>query len=380
MPAVGAGDASGGPSTAPAPSGAKTSPDEWAARGGAVLANIDRDLLPADPAAFGGMYVEEVKLDDPDFQPAAAFAWAAGIHLSAIDAAATLDPAYKPKVAAYVDLLKPYWCTLGPVPGYTDVPDATEPRRYYDDNEWIVLNLLEAHAVTGDNRYLDLAKATMTYVLSGEDDKLGGGIYWYEQKKTSKNTCSNGPGVVCALELYKATGDKTYLDAGKRVYAWTQKNLQDRDGLYFDNISLDGTVQKHKWSYNTALMIRAACLMYDVTKDDAYLHEARRVAGAAAAKWFAKEGQVDDTSYFAHLLTEAFLELSARDHDARWANAVRTATEWVYANNHDGEGRYPEKWNIPLGPTDTISHVTLKNQASAARAYLRLAVFEKTGK
>lgn len=347
----------------------------WQQRGEAVLAAIDRDLKPAD----GGMYVEEVKLDDPAFTTAPCFAWAAGIHLSALNGAAALDPAKNtPALKAYTESLKPYWYAHGGISGYTDVPHATEPRRYYDDNEWLVLDFVDSYKITNDESYLSLAKETMKYVLSGEDNVLGGGIYWYEQKKESKNTCSNAPGIVCALELYKVTKDDAYLAAAKRLYAWTQTNLQDADGLYFDNKSIHGKVEKTKWSYNTALMIRSACLMYDVTQDGAYLTEAARVAAAAEKKWFKPDGSFDDTAYFAHLMTESFLELSARDKDPRWSAAVGRATQFVFDHNHDADGRYPERWSRTVDKP--VTHVTLKNQASAARAYLRWALFLKEGK
>ena len=47
---------------------------------------------------------------------------------------------------------------------------------------------------------------------------MGGGIYWCEQKKESKNTCSNAPGSVLALKLFKATNDSSYFEKGKKLY------------------------------------------------------------------------------------------------------------------------------------------------------------------
>ncbi len=52
------------------------------------------------------------------------------------------------------------------------------------------------------------------------------------------------------------------------IYAWTKKNLQDpADGLFWDNLSLDGRIGKAKFSYNTALMLRTACELYSAAPE-----------------------------------------------------------------------------------------------------------------
>ena len=62
---------------------------------------------------------------------------------------------------------------------------------------------VETAAATGDAKYLERAEATHRFVMSGEDDRLGGGVYWRENRRRSKNTCSNGPAIVgayCSIE------------------------------------------------------------------------------------------------------------------------------------------------------------------------------------
>ena len=55
------------------------------------------------------------------------------------------------------------------------------------------------------------------------DDCLGGGVsIGAEQKKESKNTCSNAPGLIFALKLFKATQDSSYFEKGKSLYEWTK--------------------------------------------------------------------------------------------------------------------------------------------------------------
>ena len=108
--------------------------------------------------------------------------------------------------------------------------------RFYDDNIWIGLDFTDLYLLTGKKEYLSQAKMVWRFIESGTDDKLGYGIYWCEQKKNGKNTCSNAPGSVYASKLFLATGDSSYLQAGIRLYEWTKENLQDPAvGFYFDN-------------------------------------------------------------------------------------------------------------------------------------------------
>lgn len=114
---------------------------------------------------------------------------------------------------------------------------------------------------------MDKAQLIWNFIESGTDSLLGDGIYWCEQKKESKNTCSNAPGSVFALKLFKATNDSLYFKRGKELYKWTQKNLQDStDYLYFDNIRLDGKIGKAKFAYNSGQMMQSAALLYQLTK------------------------------------------------------------------------------------------------------------------
>ncbi len=300
-----------------------------------------------------------------------AFMWGCGVELSALVAAAKADgKTWKPRLHDYFTGLETYWQNANGISGYNVLPAPSPPDRYYDDNEWIVIALCDAYDLTKDKAYLRRAEETQQFVMSGEDEKVGG-VYWREEKK-SKNTCSNGPGLVGALRLYQVTHKRAYLDDALRLYLWTNEHLQDADGLYFDNVNADGKLEKMKWTYNTALMLRANCLLHKITHDKAYLTEAQRIAKASEAHWIrAETGGIGDPGMFAHLLSEAFLALNQSDHDPHWREVVQKALLFVHANVHDASGYYGERWERP---TDTsLREPKLIFQASAARAFLVFA-------
>lgn len=126
---------------------------------------------------------------------------------------------------------------------------------------------------------MERAEELHRYIYSGWDEVLGGGIYWCEQKKLSKNTCSNAPATVLCMKLYNLTSDPDYLDLAKKTYRWTKENLCDpSDGVYWDNINLEGNIAKQKYTYNSGQMIQAGVLLFQATGDSTYLKDAQATA------------------------------------------------------------------------------------------------------
>lgn len=98
------------------------------------------------------------------------------------------------------------------------IVQAGESDRFYDDNVWLALDFLEAYKLTKNQSFLDRSETLWNFILSGWDNQLGGGIYWCEQKKGSKNTCSNAPTAVLAFKLFEATRDSSFFKWGMKVY------------------------------------------------------------------------------------------------------------------------------------------------------------------
>ena len=141
--------------------------------------------------------------------------------------------------------------------------------RYYDDNIWIALDYCDYHQLTHKPASLEKAVALYQYIYSGWSDEIGGGIFWCEQQKEAKHTCSNAPSTVLGVKLYRLTKDAKYLEKAKETYAWTKKHLCDpTDHLYWDNINLKGKVSKEKYAYNSGQMIQAGVLLYEETGDE----------------------------------------------------------------------------------------------------------------
>ena len=336
------------------------------------MARCGRDTIDMIERDFRGvreqpaLYVEQL-----DGTQHAAFCWPAGVQLTALAAAARVDPSYVHGLRAFADALRRYRTEAHGIAGLDVLRGPKPSDRYYDDNAWVVLGLLETYDVTRDRRHLHQAVELFDFVLSGEDDTLGGGIWWRENERKSKNACSNAPAIVGALRLHDATGERRYFETAQRLYAWTNAHLQDADALYFDHVRRNGTVEKTKWSYNSALMIRANVRLWRATSEERYREEASRIAKAATGRWVREaDGAVSDESPFAHLLIDAFCELAEAQPSGSWDAIAARAATFLHDHGHDARGYYGKRFDAPPAPDHTPR---LIDQASAARAFFRIA-------
>lgn len=131
------------------------------------------------------------------------YLWPFSGTLSAVNTILEEDASYRsvldgrvlPGLAEYLDT------TRMPAAYASYINTAPASDRFYDDNVWLGIDFCDIYEATGDKKYLAQAEMIWKFIESGTDDVLGGGIYWCEQKKHSKNTCSNAPGTVYALKL-----------------------------------------------------------------------------------------------------------------------------------------------------------------------------------
>lgn len=268
-----------------------------------VTDSIQKNLLIEQT----GLYAQSIEKREPEFM------WGNGVMFSALVGAARHDPAaYGPVMDRFFRAMDRYWDTKSKIPGYEPAPTSGNGNdKYYDDNQWMVITFMEAYDLTRDQKYLDRADETLRFSLSGWDDKLGGGIWWHEQHKDgSKNTCANAPAAVGALRVARYRDREANVEWAHKLGKWTTEHLQDKDGLFFDNQKVaDGKIDKTKYTYNTALMVRANLGLYHATKDERFLTEAKRIGAAAKAFIRPKTGTYRDGYKFTHLLVEADLEL-----------------------------------------------------------------------
>lgn len=182
--------------------------------------------------------------------------------------------------------------------------------RYFDDNAWVALALLQAG-------WIEHARALFPFLAAGTDRR--GGVLWVEGS-SSRNTCSTGPAAQVAARLHLLTGDERYLDYADRQLRWLDSTLRSPDHLYWDHVDGQGRIEQTIWSYNQGTPLGAHVLLHRITGDRAYLDRARYTADAALDR-FAEEDRwwvhppAFNAIFFRNLLTLQDLAGTPRDLD-----------------------------------------------------------------
>jgi hypothetical protein len=250
-------------------------------------------------------------------------------------------------------------------PGYASFGNGHDDR-YYDDNVWIGIDLLELSTHTPETWTLQKSKIVWNFIMSGRDDVLGDGVYWKEGDFSSKNTVSNAPVVVMGVKMYQVTQADQYLDTAKELYAWTKENLQDpSDYLYWDNIrTADGSIDEAKYHYNSGQMMQAAVLLYQATGEQEYLTDARNLAEACYQNFFEnytpQGGQQlrivkDRHIWFSAIMFRGFVELYEVDNDPKYIDAYEDSLDLAWENSRDPES------GLFIGSFKGASESTVRN-------------------
>ncbi len=316
-----------------------------------------------------------------------AFVWGYGSVLSAYSAIFQRSPdfsnfekKYKSKI---IDGLEIYYNTSKKPAAYGSFPNDWDDR-YYDDNIWLGIDLVELYDRTKDTWYLDKAKIIWKFILSGKDNVLGGGIYWKEEEaKTSKNTCSNAPAAVLGLKLYQSTRDEAYLTTAKEIYEWTKKNLQDpSDYLYWDSMKSDGTIEKWKFAYNTGQMIQAAALLYNITNNAKYLTDAKLSAESAYNYFFEKytlpTGETitvlkKGSLWFNAVMFRGFAELNKIEKNMKYITAFKQSLDYAWRYAKDPQTGL---FNSDFSGRTTDEKKDLLTQGGIIEMYARMATIQ----
>jgi hypothetical protein len=244
-------------------------------------------------------------------------------------------------------IMNDYYNPAPPKPGYSDYIMKLKPgERYYDDNQWIGISALDAYQRTGEKANLELGKLIYDFMMTGYDNVLGGGIYWKEGSMSSKNTCSNGPGVLVAIQLYQATKDKKYLDTALKIFNWTNAKLQTPSGLYWDNIrTKDGSISKATFSYNTGTMLQSNLYLYECTGDKKYLKDATAIADSSLTFFYGNE-KFRDNYWFNAVMLRAYQHLLKYNKDTKYIMGFKKCLDDALKNDKNDQGLFTGKDGI----------------------------------
>lgn len=257
---------------------------------------------------------------------------------------------------------------------------------YYDDSSIVAMELIDAYKLTGNNFFLERAESVAEFIMSGEDDRLGGGLYWFEAVSTE---CNSGPNCMkaanttayasfVASELYMITSETEYLEFAERTYQWNYDTLRDpADNIYYNSINI-GTLEidATKWTYNAAMMIMSGVNLYKITEEEVYLNQAIATAQSAFSRFTSVRNDLlfytANDSWFNVELMSSFIRLAEYFPGAdQYVQVFIQDLDYAWENSRTESGQYYEDWaGINQG-----RYYWLLHQAALIEAYGRASIY-----
>jgi predicted alpha-1,6-mannanase (GH76 family) len=240
---------------------------------------------------------------------------------------------------------------------------------FYDDDGWFLNTWLRAHEVLGDSAYLDEARSLFAALTPGWDATCGGGLWW-RKDRVYKNAITNELFLLAAARLHRLTGAAgDYGDWALRTWRWFEASgLVNPAGLVNDG--LDASCANNggtTWTYNQGVILGGLAELWRATGDRGYLDRAERIADAALGALVDADGVLTepgepacdaDQQIFKGIFAQGLARLHQATGNAGYAAFLRANADAVWAGRDDGDG-VGLRW---AGPARAVNGAT---QASA---------------
>lgn len=293
---------------------------------------------------------------------------------------------------AKVEGFEKYFSNKGSVGGYSSQTNGNSGLgdRFYDDNSIVGLDLVEAYHLSPKLEYLERCAKIVKFLRSGEDDKLGGALWWNESLKnmmnngdSNKPACSNGYATLFLLKYYEicpAEEKAEVLAFAKRLYAWLKTHLRDpSDGCYWNDKQVSGEINKRKWTYNTGVMISNGVYLYRFTSDETYLNDAKTSAQGSYDYFVRPVGAIpltypDHDPWFTVKLVKSYIDIEPYLPAAKgYIDIYAAMLDRAYSKARSNIGFYYEDWTGQKGPGRMSN---LLQQAAALEALGMIAKYK----
>jgi hypothetical protein len=224
--------------------------------------------------------------------------------------------------------------SLAAFDGSVAPPTGPGGTKYYDDNDWVGIELMRAYRLTHEASLLGAAQGIMAFEMAGWQSEpqlpCAGGIpFSNARENTDRNTVTTAPAAELAVQLYLATRNVQYLGFAEQAYEWVRRCLLQPSGLYADHINGRGVIEPALWSYGQGTMIGAGTLLYEATHNGAYLYEARQTADAALA-YFTPERLGAEIPFFPSIYFRNLMYLDSVTHDPPGKRLAQSYVDYAW--------------------------------------------------
>ena len=300
---------------------------------------------------------------------------------AAIDVANTPgNSRYRKDIPKRFDTLETYYGVRNDKAGYQSYvppPLGGGGDIFYDDNAIVGLEHVRRYAFSHDRDHLADAKRAFAAVIRGWNDRdlpCPGGMQWVEATWIDIRAANvTGLGAQLAAHLYEQTRDKSFRQWAERLYTWNRTCLRSPEGLYWNDMATDGTVNQTLWTYNSGAMIGAASILYRATKNPTYKANARADAQASIQYWTENDRYFDQPAIFNAIWFKNLLLLDSVAHDRKYRQVVERYATHIWNENRDpslGLFRFGPSGG---GPYDPSYRPETLEQSAAIQIFAALA-------
>jgi hypothetical protein len=245
--------------------------------------------------------------------------------------------------------------------------------KFYDDNDWIGIELVRLYELMPKRPILGAAEGIMAFEMAAwqGSPELGcpGGLPFNNSvENTDRNTVTTAPAAELALELYRFTRNPSYLQFAEMAYAWVRSCLLEPSGLYGDHVNRRGALEPALWSYNQGTMIGAGTMLYQATGNVAYLEQARQTAQAASA-YYTTARLAAENPFFPSVYFRNLLYLDSITHEGAGAAAAQAYVNYSWAHLRTEE-------NLFVAASDESAQLLV--QAAIVQVYALLSAPPRT--
>ena len=259
---------------------------------------------------------------------------------------------------------------------------------YYDDMEWNAIAMLRTYSATKDSKFKTAVQTVWDNIQTGWNTNGGGGISWNKGEPWSKNACSNGPACILAARLYEEFGNVSDKDWALKIYQWEKATLFDQaTGAVHDNLNTKtGVISNNIFTYNQGTFIGSAIELYKITKDKSYLNDAIKAAdytinSLTTDQILNNEGGGDAAlfkgifiRYFTELIQNPDIDNATKQHFVLFLK-YNASELWRYGTNKKYVTFTPDWTTPPL----FLSEMKLKAQESGCMLIEAAALLNKEG-
>jgi Glycosyl hydrolase family 76 len=207
---------------------------------------------------------------------------------------------------------------------------------FYDDNDWVGIELARVRELTDSEAPLALAEQIMSFEMDGwardQRQPCPGGIPHSDAPDDeSRSTISTAPAAELAVQLYRITADPSYLQFAEAAYEWVRACLLAPGGLYADHLEEDGETDPEIWSYTQGTMIGAGALLYEVTGNASYLEQAQQTA-RISLEAFPLSQLAAENPFFVSVFLRNLLYLDAIVRDGSGRKLAQEYVNWAWGS------------------------------------------------